>query len=215
MFLKRNQPKILLMLKRHTLRWQILFPLALRPQHGGKEGWRRNGGDSCIDWWYIHRKHSIKDSYLAAICYSPPLYMSVLTTLGDDKLTIYKGDCCFVEKKANEPNVIYNSQNLTRYSSCSLWNNIEQSVWISSKSSSRGWRQLAYFPLSLPFSQWNNSATWSTPCRKCVPDTSLSQSQPSEKLLLANVTNKRKKEEVGSALQMQDTQNVELWVQGA
>lgn len=43
---------------------------------------------------------------------------------------------------------------------------MEQSIWMSSKSSSRGRRQLRYFPLSLSFSQWNNSATWSTLCKK-------------------------------------------------
>lgn len=45
-----------------------------------------------------------------------------------------------------------------------------------------------YLTLSLPLSQWNDSVTWSTLCRKCV----LYTTPPSEKLSYANVTVKKR-----------------------
>lgn len=98
-----------------------------------------------------------------------------------------------MKKKSDGSNVIYNSQNLICYSS---YFSLKQHGTIHlniSKSSSRSWRQLTYFHLSLPFSQWNKSATWSTLCRKWVPGTTSPQQPPSEKPSFANVTNEKKR----------------------
>lgn len=121
-----------------------------------------------------------------------------------------------MKKKSDGSNVIYNSQNLICYSS---YFSLKQHGTIHlniSKSSSRSWRQLTYFHLSLPFSQWNKSATWSTLCRKWVPGTTSPQQPPSEKPSFANVTNEKKREG-GSWVSPADVgyTNVELWVQGA
>lgn len=94
----------------------------------------------------------------------------------------------FKKKKSKGSNVIYNNQNLICYSSYSLGNNMEKSIWSFSKSSSGVEDSYTYLTLSLPLSQWNDSVTWSTLCRKCV----LYTTPPSEKLSYANVTVKKR-----------------------